>query len=232
MLRHLWKILKDEDGGMSLSQTEKMNESIDLIPSNLTKEEAKKQFDDLTKQFNLKHTFSFDEVYDLAMDRRNERIKKENFRRDIKIFEERLRNHPGSFLPDSPDAFPLKHTFADGMYIRQLTVPPGALTVTKIHKKTHPFFLLKGTISILTEEGVKTFTAPHSGITKAGTKRIIYHHDEVVFTTVHTTNETDLDKIEADVIANDFEEMNKIEEKEKIANILEYVKSNKEVIDV
>ena len=64
--------------------------------------------------------------------------------------------------------------------------------------------LQKGTVSILTEEGIKTHTAPYSGITKAGTKRVIWHHDEVVITTVQRTNERDLEKIEADVMAKDF----------------------------
>ena len=44
---------------------------------------------------------------------------------------------------------------------------------TKIHKKEHPFFLMKGKMSILTENGVKHIQAPHHGITKPGTKRII-----------------------------------------------------------
>jgi hypothetical protein len=32
---------------------------------------------------------------------------------------------------------------------------------------------MKGEMSILTEEGVERIRAPHQGITKAGTKRII-----------------------------------------------------------
>jgi len=100
-------------------------------------------------------------------------------------------------------------------------VPGNVLTVTKIHAQTHPFFLLKGTISVLTEEGVKRFTAPYSGITKAGTKRIIWHHDEVVLTTVHRTEHTDLTKIEDDVIAKDF---NDLQEKIDSGKITEFMK--------
>lgn len=175
--------------------------------TDIPKAEAQKQFDYWTEKLSLKHTFSFDEVYDELMRKRQA---KEAFRNGITAFEEHLKNNVPGVLGEDP--FPLVHKFADGMYIRQLTVPPRTLTVTKIHKQTHPFFLLKGTISILTEEGVKTFTAPYSGITKAGTKRIIWHHDEVVFTTVHSTKETDLDKIESEVIANDFDEVDALEQ--------------------
>lgn len=184
-----------------------MNDITDF--SLLPKEEARKQFDHWTQALGLKHTFTFDEVYDDLMAKRIAKEKKEIFRDGITRFEEHLNSLPGAL---GEDPFPLVHKFADGMYIRQLTVPPRTLTVTKIHKQTHPFFLLKGTISILTEDGVKTYTAPYSGITKAGTKRIIWHHDEVVFTTVHSTKETDLDKIENEVIAKGFEEVDELEQ--------------------
>lgn len=183
---------------------------ISLLP----REEAKAQFDYWTEKLQLKHTFSFDEVYDMMLERR----KKEEFRSKIMAFEEHVKSMPGSL---GEDPFPLVHTFGDGVYVRQLTVPPETLTVTKIHGKTHPFFLLKGTISILTENGIKKLTAPYSGITKAGTKRIIWHHDEVVFTTVHVTNETDLDKIEDELIVKNFNELN---EEDNIKSIDDFMK--------
>ena len=59
-------------------------------------------------------------------------------------------------------------------------------------------------MSILTEDGVKHVQAPHHGITKPGTKRIIYTHTDCVFVTVHATDKTDVDEIEKEVIAEDF----------------------------
>jgi len=191
-----------------------------------TREEAKAQFEYWTKKLDLKHTFSFDEAYDYCLEkRRKEKLK--DFRSGIVKLEDRIKSLPNSL---GADPFPLKHTFADGMYIRQITVPAKVLTVTKIHAKEHPFFLLKGTISILTEEGIKKFTAPYSGITKSGTKRIIYHHDEVVLTTVHRTDETDIEKIEAEVTAKSFDELDNIIDvkSEEIVNFLEEVKKGEE----
>jgi len=105
------------------------------------------------------------------------------------------------------DCFPLKHSFADGCYIREINVPRGQLVVTKIHKQAHPYFLMKGDCSVLTEEGPRRIKAPFYGITPAGTKRVVYTHEDTVWVTVHVTKEKDLEKIEEEVIAKTFDEI-------------------------
>lgn len=105
------------------------------------------------------------------------------------------------------DCFPLKHQFVKGMYIREISVPKGQLIVTKIHKEAHPCFILKGDCSVLTESGPKRIKAPHYMITPAGTKRIVYVHEDTVWVTIHATKETNLEKIEDDVIAKNFDEL-------------------------
>ena len=190
----------------------------------ITKEQAREQFDKHTKELNLVHTFDFDEVYDLLMERRLAKERQSSFRDNVIKFESHVKTIPGAL---GADPFPLEHSFADGLYIRKLTVPAKTLTVTKIHAVNHAFFLQQGTISVLTEEGVKKYTAPYQGITKAGTKRIIYHHDEVIFTTVHSTKETDIDKIEVEVIAQDFEGLENRLEAESIIDFIEVIKRSK-----
>lgn len=191
----------------------------------ISKEDSRKQFDYWTEKLSLKHTFSFDEAYDYLMERRINKEKQNKFRKTITEFEDKLKLVPGVL---GADPYPLEHSFADGLYIRKLTVPANTLTVTKIHAVNHAFFLQKGTISVLTEEGVKKFTAPYQGITKAGTKRIIYHHDEVIFTTVHSTKENDINKIEVEVIAEDFEDLNNRVEAERLINFLEIISESEE----
>ena len=100
----------------------------------------------------------------------------------------------------------IRHSFADGCYIREVFNPKGELLVTKIHKVKHPFFLLRGDMTIFTEDGIKRIKAPHYGITHPGTKRIIYCNEDCVFVTVHATEETDISKIEKEV---NFEKMYK-----------------------
>ena len=180
-----------------------------VIPTETDRQEAKNQFDIKTKELGLKHTFSFDEAWDFVIEKR----KKEKFKKDINAFEEKLKAVSGSL---GTDPFPLIHTFSDGLYIRQIKVPPKTLTVTKIHKQEHVFFLMKGTISVLTPDGVKKYTAPFQGITKVGTKRVIYHYDEVIFTTVHSTDKKTIKEVELQVIANDFDKIESVNETEKL----------------
>lgn len=175
-----------------------------LIPTVETREFAKKQFDGMTKELGIKHTFSFDEMYDWLLERRVEKAKREEFREKIMSVEKQILATPGTF---GEDPFPLVHTFTDGLYVRQVTVPATVLTTTKIHAVNHVFFIQKGTVSILTEDGIVTRTAPYQGITKAGTKRIIYHHNEVIFTTVHATDAINVEDVESEIFATDFNDL-------------------------
>ncbi len=146
---------------------------------------------------------------------------REKTRQVILNAEEAIKKIPGAMLGD---CFPLKHTFVDGAYVREITMPKGVLLTSKIHKVCHPYFILKGDVSVLTEKGVVRIKAPFSGITPAGTKRILYIHEETVWTTVHVTKEKDLDKIEEEVIANSFDELPNELEKNKILEFVNEVK--------
>ena len=181
-----------------------------------TKDFARFQFDFWTQTLGLEHTFSFDEMYDLAMEKREEKrqlqLSKEQFRNRIMKVQENLENHPNGLTGEALEKLnPLKHSFADGCYIREIFNPKGELLITGIHKVKHPFFLMKGDMSILTEDGISRIKAPHHGITMPGTKRIIYCHEDCVFITVHATELTDIKEIEEEIIAKDFDDFDKSE---------------------
>ena len=181
---------------MNLNEINKQAET-----SPLSKEDLKKQFVETTQRLGIKHTFNFDEAYEIGQ----ELVRRQTFRNKIVEFEDKLNNSELALSQkELHEKNPVKHSFADGCYIREIFNPAGELLVTKIHKKEHPFFLMKGKMSILTEDGVKHVEATHHGITKPGTKRIIYTHTDCVFVTVHATDKTDVDEIEKEVIANDF----------------------------
>ena len=200
---------------MNLNEINKQAET-----SPLSKEDLKKQFVETTQRLGIKHTFNFDEAYEIGQ----ELVRRQTFRNKIVEFEDKLNNSELALSQkELHEKNPVKHSFADGCYIREIFNPAGELLVTKIHKKEHPFFLMKGKMSILTEDGVKHVQAPHHGITKPGTKRIIYTHTDCVFVTVHATDKTDVDEIEKEVIANDFndpaislEEFKQLTKKEKL----------------
>ena len=129
--------------------------------------------------------------------------------------ERMMKQHPGR---KDPDFYPLVHTFVNGMYIRQITVPAGHLVLTYIHKQSHPYFLLKGDVTVIEEKGNKLVHAPYSCITPAGTQRLCFCHTETVWTTVHLnlTNEKDIDKIEDDIYACHYNELKEDEKHETL----------------
>ena len=96
---------------------------------------------------------------------------------------------------------PLTHSFTPGLYIREIVMPASALIISKIHKTEHPYVILRGKVSVWIDGvGVQTITGPHIGITKPGTRRILYIHEECHWATFHPTNETDVEKIEDQII--------------------------------
>lgn len=127
-------------------------------------------------------------------------------RTKILEFEDAMLQLPGAHRGDW-DKCPLTHTFADGIYVREIFMPAGMLIVSKIHKFEHPYFVLSGDVSVFTEEGAVRIKAPFSGITPAGTKRILYIHEDTTWITVHATKETNLEKIEEEIIAKTYNEL-------------------------
>jgi hypothetical protein len=92
------------------------------------------------------------------------------------------------------------HTFGPGFYARTITIPAGVVLTGKVHATEHLFIVSKGDITLVTEDGRKRVQAPYQAVCRAGTKRAGYAHTEVVCTNVHITTETDLDKLEAELI--------------------------------
>lgn len=170
----------------------------------LTKEESRVQFDEVTELLGLKHSFDFDEAWEIGKEIR----KRKEFREKISELEEAVVNIEGGMTGEMlHKTNPVKHRFAGGCYIREIYNPADELIITKIHKKEHPFFLMKGEMSILTEEGIQNIKAPYQGITKPGTKRAIYTHEECIFITVHSTDNTSIKDVEEEVVCTNYEDL-------------------------
>lgn len=129
------------------------------------------------------------------------------FRDMIVEAEKRMVAAGGLDGPAMDERYPLKHSFGKGLYVREFFAPAGTLIISKIHKHDHPYFIMKGCTSVLTEEGVDVLEAPFYGITKSGTKRALYVHEDLTWITVHATDKDDLAEIEEEIIAKDFEDL-------------------------
>ena len=100
-----------------------------------------------------------------------------------------------------PADLPLTHLFTPGLYTREIRCPAHTWIITKVHKTEHPYIVSKGELLVWVDGvGLKRISAPHQGVTLPGTRRLCYCLSDVVWTTFHPTDETDVEKIEEDVI--------------------------------
>jgi hypothetical protein len=102
---------------------------------------------------------------------------------------------------------PITHRFSYGVYAREMQVPKGMLIVGKIHKRQNLNILSAGEASVLSIDGIIRVKAPYTFVAGEGVKRVIYTHEDTVWTTIHGTHETDIEKIEEEFIAKSYEEL-------------------------
>lgn len=135
----------------------------------------------------------------------------ESLRGKIIDFEEVLSRQEGAVFGDS-ELCPLKHSFTDGIYVREIFIPAGTVLTGKIHLHAHPNFLMSGEVEVVTEyEGLQHLKGPLAMISKPGTKRALKAITDVVWITIHhnPTNTQDLAELEKIVIAPSYEEYEK-----------------------
>lgn len=101
---------------------------------------------------------------------------------------------------------PVKHYFSQGVYARELFIPKGTVLTGKIHKYQQLNIMSQGEMSVLTDEGIKRVKAPFTIVSPPGTKRVAYAHEDTIWTTIHGTEETEVEKIEEKFIAQSEEE--------------------------
>ena len=103
---------------------------------------------------------------------------------------------------------PIKHTFADGVYIRQMDMKKDTVVVGAIHKHLHVWFLLIGDVTIATEDTTEDYVAPCYIVSTPGVKRVIYSNEDSIFVNIHKnpTNTKDLGKLEKEIVALNYKE--------------------------
>ena len=107
-------------------------------------------------------------------------------RQKIESLEKQLLNndHP-SIVRGNTDSFPLKHSFSDGVYIREMFMKKDSIVIGKLHKYSHTWFLMQGEIMVATDQGTKVYTAPCYVNARAGSKRVINAVKDSIFINIH-----------------------------------------------
>ena len=126
----------------------------------------------------------------------------------IMALEKLMIEYPESILEDGrPIDLEVKHHFAPGIYARELFIPAGTLLTGKIHKTEHLNILAKGRIEISNMGESREMIAPQTFVSPPGTKRAGYAHEDSIWITIHATDETDLKKLESDLVTTSFEQI-------------------------
>jgi hypothetical protein len=118
-------------------------------------------------------------------------------RQNVTEFAESLLQYPQEELP-------VQHDFLDGVYMRTVFMKAGLIVVGKIHKQEHVALFSKGRATVLTEHGVNEIKATFIFKSPPGARRALVIHEDMVWTTVHRSDHTDLEQLEEQLIAKDF----------------------------
>ena len=104
-----------------------------------------------------------------------------------------------------------KHSFAEGVYLREMQMKKGQLGFSAIHKHSYGFFLLSGILASSKEDGIEEFIAPCYIISPQGAKRIVYAIEDCTIVTIHAnpTNTQELRKLEEMNVVFSWEEYEK-----------------------
>lgn len=106
-----------------------------------------------------------------------------------KTINERIDEFEVEMSKRPPVNCPVNHKFVPGMYIREIFMPKNTWVTSLVHKTNHPFFILKGKVSIYSDNnGEQKLEAPYSGITTPCTRRLIFNHEDTIWVTCHPTN--------------------------------------------
>lgn len=85
--------------------------------------------------------------------------------------------------------------FAHGIYAREMTIPAGVVLTGAVHKTEHLNIISAGRI-VVAGNGTRTeICAPCTFVSKPGTQRAGYALETTVWTTIHATEETDVEKL-------------------------------------
>lgn len=110
---------------------------------------------------------------------------------------------------------PVDEKYGCAAYARQIFLPKGAVVIGKIHKHQHLNFIMQGRVSVSTEHGVRQYEAPCIFVSEVGLKRAVYAETDCIWATVHLTEhvgEENLDKVEDEVIAKNYRELDLLTE--------------------
>lgn len=91
-------------------------------------------------------------------------------------------------MPEHQIAIAPRHTFAHGLYAREVTLPAGSIAVGFRHTQEHICIISQGRVQVVTEDGAEEIAAPATLVVPAGRKNCVHALEETVWTTIHASD--------------------------------------------
>ena len=115
----------------------------------------------------------------------------------------------GENIATIPD-IPIKHSFADQLYVRQMDLKKNHVIIGAVHNHLHIWFLLTGKVMINNNGEKIEHIAPCYTVSKPGSQRVILALEDSIFVNVHKnpTNTQDISKLEKEIVSMTTEEYN------------------------
>ena len=106
---------------------------------------------------------------------------------------------------------PIKHSFADQIYIRQMNLKKGHIIVGAVHNHLHAWFLLTGNVIINNNGKIIEHIAPCYTVSQPGSQRLIYALEDSIFVNVHKnpTNTENIKELEKEIVSITIKDYNK-----------------------
>lgn len=95
---------------------------------------------------------------------------------------------------------PLKHSFAPGVYMREITMPAGTFIIGHEHLTSHFNIVLTGKARVMIDGVIEDIVAPCYFVSKPNVRKVGYIIEEMKFINVFPTEETNLDVLEKTLI--------------------------------
>jgi hypothetical protein len=95
---------------------------------------------------------------------------------------------------------PLKHNFAPGVYMREITMPAGSFIIGHEHLTEHFNVVLTGKARVMIDGVIEDLVAPCYFISKPNVRKVLFILEEMKFATIHPTDETSVEVLESTLV--------------------------------
>lgn len=124
----------------------------------------------------------------------------------IRQFREKILDLQTELSEEPQVKLPLLHDFSKGVYCRRILMKKNTLVIGKTHRTEHLNIVMSGSASVLIDGEVKFIKAPYVFNSGKGIKKILYIHEEMIWATIHLTDEMNQDKLEKLMVYTEKEE--------------------------